>query len=172
MVQSRSEVKRRIIVRVLRRPGALLDGDFEPSRLVVPGSDAEKYFENGLANKSPRWLLDDLFALSRPIPRMAVVKTRRISEGTSYAVVQGEDSETEEDVTYGFKAEAMGANRMDIARLVGDVATGLAVASFEKDGNFEYFAPTGDSTSFTYAQIEELRQMIAIAYDASEEALT
>ncbi len=156
--------------RVVARPRALLDGSPEASRIVQPGSDAERYYNRGLAAQQIAGLLNDVLLLSEPdMPRLGFTKVGGVANHTAM-LVQGEPANP--PVRYGYWVDPQGKGEMiELSRLEGDDTTILANVDVKNLSNPKFLGPDLVSVIDGEARLEELKQLLAVGKDASEWAL-
>jgi hypothetical protein len=162
-----------IMTRVVKRPAALLDGSRDATKLVLPGSDAERYFDNGRVFEKAEDFIGYIVMLQTPkMPRMPGV-TRNIKVGHQVMIaIQGEDVPANDpEVMYAFSLGPDSGEFIEMRRVVGEESSVLSWADVRDPANPLFRKP--DLTGFIDepAKIAELTQILAAAQDATEWAL-
>lgn len=159
--------------RIIKRPAALLDGANEGTRIVLSGSDAERYFDNGRVFEKAQNFMGYLAILSDPdMPRLVGVTRRVKIGGHTMTVVQGEDTVPEEPaVAYGFALGPDSGEFIEVSRITDDTSEVLSWADINNGTSLVFRRPDLTGVINSQAKIAELTQILAAGQDATEWAL-
>jgi hypothetical protein len=161
------------MTRITKRPAALLDGSREATKLVLPGSDAEHYFDKGRVFEKAADFMGYLVMLQTPeMPRMPGV-TRNVKVGHQIMIaIQGEDVAPDEpEVMYAFTLGPDSGEYIEMCRVAGDQNTVLSWADIRDPARPVFRSPDLSGFIEEPAKIAELTQILAAAQDATEWAL-
>jgi hypothetical protein len=162
-----------IMSRVYERPKALLDGATEATRIVLPGSDAERYFDEGRVFEKVPSLMGYLALLSNPeMPRLVgITRTIKVA-GHRMTAIQGEDVAPDEpEAMYAFALGPDSGEFVEVSRVVGDKSTVLTWADVQDQASPIFRTPDLTGVIDEPAKIAELTQILAAGQDATEWAL-
>ncbi len=152
---------------VLSRPIALLDGNTEPARLVIPNSDAERYYDQGKVEEKLGDFANMLILLTNlAMPRLGHVRYGEVEDGV-YSFIQGEDDAN--NVMYGFRWAKEVLEAIELSRVENGTVSKLAIIAFKGD-DATYVQPDFRG-KLNDSEREETRQLLAIGMDEAEWAL-
>jgi len=161
------------MTRIVERPKALLDAAEEPARIVMPDSDAERYFDQDrVYEKAPSFRGYLALLTDRSIPRLPGI-TRVISVANHPMVaIQGEDVPCDEpEPVYAFALGPDSGEFVEITRVVAEQGTVLSWADVRDTSSPIFRTPELRGVIDNPAKISELTQILAAAQDATEWAL-
>ena len=159
--------------RIVERPAALLDGAHEASRVVLPGSDAQRYFDGRRVFEKLPSFLNYLLILSDPeMPRLGgIARTIKIG-GYVMTAIQGEDTPPDEPaIAYGFSLGPDSGEFIGVSRIVDSTSEVLSWVDVKSGPTPVFRRPDLTGTIDTQAQTAELTQILAAGIDATEWAL-
>ncbi len=159
--------------RLNTRPRALLDASLEASRLVVSGSDAEKFYDAHRVHEKVPSLATYLSWLNdRNMPRMPGYTKVLRNNGQSVTVIRGEAVPADQDEpVYSFAFGPDSGEYIQIGRIVGNGRTVLGWLDHNDEVELTFLEPNLAVNVDNPAKIAELTQIVAIAADAFEWSL-